>query len=111
MDFLADEGFSRAFHAFLTVFVIISSILTVFLLTLRPQYNPYKDRPPLSSEDDKGGKATVKWKPGRTVHVVVLGDIGRSPRMQYHAISIGKHGGRVFLFGYTGWLTSEINFS
>ncbi|KAI4601126.1 mannosyltransferase [Pestalotiopsis sp. 9143b] len=32
--------------------------------------------------------------------VLVLGDIGRSPRMQYHALSIAKHGGSVDLIGY-----------
>ncbi|KAJ0114531.1 hypothetical protein J7T55_004775 [Diaporthe amygdali] len=32
--------------------------------------------------------------------VLVLGDIGRSPRMQYHALSIAKHGGTVELIGY-----------
>ncbi|KAI4118068.1 MAG: hypothetical protein LQ345_001794 [Seirophora villosa] len=35
------------------------------------------------------------------VQVVVLGDIGRSPRIQYHALSIAKHGGSVDLIGYT----------
>lgn len=34
--------------------------------------------------------------------VLVLGDIGRSPRMQYHALSIAKHGGSVDLIGYNG---------
>ncbi|KAK6079683.1 glycosyl transferase group 1 [Seiridium cupressi] len=34
------------------------------------------------------------------VQVLVLGDIGRSPRMQYHALSIAKHGGTVDLIGY-----------
>ncbi|KAG9335918.1 hypothetical protein JZ751_003475 [Albula glossodonta] len=29
---------------------------------------------------------------GQSVCVLVLGDIGRSPRMQYHAISLSKHG-------------------
>ena len=32
--------------------------------------------------------------------VLVLGDIGRSPRMQYHALSLAKHGGHVDLIGY-----------
>lgn len=32
--------------------------------------------------------------------ILVLGDIGRSPRMQYHALSIVNHGGRVDLVGY-----------
>ena len=40
---------------------------------------------------------------GRTsVQIVVLGDLGRSPRMQYHASSILKHGGDVQLIGYQG---------
>ena len=41
-------------------------------------------------------------KPNVSVQVLVLGDIGRSPRMQYHALSIAKHGGRVDLIGYHG---------
>ena len=32
--------------------------------------------------------------------VIVLGDIGRSPRMQYHALSLAKHGCTVDLIGY-----------
>ncbi|KAH6632123.1 glycosyl transferases group 1-domain-containing protein [Chaetomium tenue] len=35
-----------------------------------------------------------------SVHILVLGDIGRSPRMTYHALSIAKHGGKVNLIGY-----------
>ena len=34
--------------------------------------------------------------------VVVLGDIGRSPRMQYHALSLSKVGYNVDLVGYSG---------
>ncbi|MCJ1390293.1 mannosyltransferase [Xylographa bjoerkii] len=34
--------------------------------------------------------------------ILVLGDIGRSPRIQYHAISMGKHGKTVDLVGYLG---------
>lgn len=34
--------------------------------------------------------------------VLVLGDIGRSPRMQYHALSIVKSGSKVDLVGYKG---------
>jgi len=41
-------------------------------------------------------------KPVTRVQVLVLGDIGRSPRMQYHALSIAKHGGQVDLIGYKG---------
>lgn len=41
-----------------------------------------------------------KLRTDTTVQVVVLGDIGRSPRMQYHALSIASHGGTVNLVGY-----------
>jgi hypothetical protein len=34
--------------------------------------------------------------------VVVLGDIGRSPRMQYHSLSLAKEGFNVELIGYRG---------
>lgn len=40
--------------------------------------------------------------PPATVQILVLGDIGHSPRMQYHAQSIAKHGGRVSIVGYLG---------
>lgn len=38
----------------------------------------------------------------KTVCVVVLGDIGRSPRMQYHALSFARAGYFVDLVGYSG---------
>lgn len=38
----------------------------------------------------------------QTVVVLVLGDIGRSPRMQYHALSLSKLGFKVQLVGYKG---------
>lgn len=34
------------------------------------------------------------------LQILVLGDIGMSPRMQYHALSVAKHGGLVDLIGY-----------
>lgn len=38
----------------------------------------------------------------RRVCVLVLGDVGRSPRMQYHALSLSKHGYAVTFVGYLG---------
>ena len=38
----------------------------------------------------------------KTVCVVVLGDIGRSPRMQYHSLSLVAAGYTVHLIGYGG---------
>ena len=43
-----------------------------------------------------------------SVQVVVLGDIGRSPRMQYHALSLAKYGGRVELVGYIGNCSTRV---
>lgn len=44
-----------------------------------------------------------KERRGRhSVQIVVLGDIGHSPRMQYHALSIAQHGGYVDLIGFAG---------
>ena len=38
----------------------------------------------------------------RSVAVLVLGDIGRSPRMMYHAESFAEHGFMTYLIGYGG---------
>ncbi|XP_027745375.1 chitobiosyldiphosphodolichol beta-mannosyltransferase [Empidonax traillii] len=45
------------------------------------------------------------WRRRRTggagrVCVAVLGDVGRSPRMQYHALALARHGREVALLGY-----------
>lgn len=38
----------------------------------------------------------------RTATVLVLGDIGRSPRMMYHAESLAKSGWDTYMVGYGG---------
>lgn len=43
-----------------------------------------------------------KFKSGKNVCVLVLGDIGRSPRMQYHAVSFAREGFTVDIVGYPG---------
>jgi beta-1,4-mannosyltransferase len=104
------DGSNRTYDVVLLLAVVLSTTLTVFLVTLPSIYDPYRDSPPVVIDEDgkelkleeKEGKKRSTWKAGRTVQVVVLGDIGRSPRMQYHAISIAKHGGRVYLIGYQG---------
>ncbi|PVH99072.1 glycosyltransferase family 33 protein [Periconia macrospinosa] len=107
--------FNAWFDTLLCVVLALSTLFTVFLLTLPRQYDPSKDKPHVykneqGEESDLPGKdatnrkktrnKTPSFKQGRTTQVVVLGDIGRSPRMQYHAISIAKHGGKVYLIGY-----------
>lgn len=39
----------------------------------------------------------------KSVCVVVVGDVGRSPRMQYHALSLAKEGFDVDVVGYSGF--------
>ncbi|KAH6659334.1 chitobiosyldiphosphodolichol beta-mannosyltransferase [Truncatella angustata] len=65
--------------------VAVGFVTSLVLLVLRP--SRHVKRSPGSPESVR-------------VHVLVLGDIGRSPRMQYHALSIAKHGGTVDLIGY-----------
>lgn len=38
----------------------------------------------------------------RSVAILVLGDVGRSPRMMYHAESFAKLGFDTYLIGYKG---------
>lgn len=78
----------------LGVAVLLSSFFTIFLVTLPTRYQSSEKRQDASTAGD--GNKDV------SVQIVVLGDIGRSPRMQYHAMSIGKHGGHVELIGFQG---------
>lgn len=43
------------------------------------------------------------------VCVIVLGDVGRSPRMQYHAVSLANSGYQVDLLGYEGKWVGGVN--
>lgn len=79
----------------LPLLVVVFTIISIFLLSL-----------PSTCRSD------VRFKkdgnPIRTrVQILVLGDIGRSPRIQYHALSIAKHGGLVDLIGYTSTTSSS----
>jgi beta-1,4-mannosyltransferase len=68
----------------LTGAVIGSTIFSAFLLCLPSRYV-------VTAETSK-----------KSVQILILGDIGRSPRMQYHALSIAKNGGAVQIIGYQG---------
>lgn len=43
---------------------------------------------------------STRSKGSKTVCIIVMGDLGHSPRMCYHAVSFSKHGYSVFLCGY-----------
>ncbi|TID22389.1 hypothetical protein E2P81_ATG11492 [Venturia nashicola] len=72
--------------------VLCSAALTIFLTTLPTRYLPHQQQAKEGVSEKNHNNVTVQ--------IVVLGDIGRSPRMQYHALSIAKHGGHVDLIGY-----------
>lgn len=100
----------------LTAAVLLSTAVTIFIFTLPSRYShfqPHEVREDEFTDDDKkdakrSGYAYFQQHEGdegilncdASVQVVVLGDIGRSPRMQYHALSIASHGGKVDLIGY-----------
>lgn len=69
----------------------ISTAVTLFILSLPSQY-----------ESKRRGSSDASTEPETTAQVLVLGDIGRSPRMQYHALSIARGGGQVDIIGYCG---------
>ena len=70
--------------------VIIFSITSIVLYSLPSQY----------------GGIIGKERSANRVQLLVLGDVGRSPRMQYHALSIARHEVQVDLIGY---LESDIH--
>jgi beta-1,4-mannosyltransferase len=102
--------------------VILSALTGLLLFCLPHAYSPPQStslRDQDFSDDQKknASKSGYAWfrkyqdAQGRlrlnvSVQVVVLGDIGRSPRMQYHALSLANHGAKVDIVGYTG---SEIH--
>ena len=45
------------------------------------------------------------------IQILVVGDIGRSPRMQYHALSVAKHGRKVDIVGYKGKQSKSFAFT
>ncbi|CAI7643736.1 unnamed protein product [Penicillium glandicola] len=85
----------------ISIVFCLSSALTVLILLLPSQYQPEQAEFPPISDDEERCKTSVQ--------ILVLGDIGRSPRMQYHALSIAKHGGEVVIIGYNDCLSVEVS--
>jgi len=56
----------------------------------------YLDRDRREAEEES------KVMNAKSVVIVVLGDIGRSPRMRFHALSLAKEGYLVHMIGYGG---------
>ncbi|KAM5362019.1 hypothetical protein ACJZ2D_012769 [Fusarium nematophilum] len=67
----------------------LSCIALVWLVRGLAIAIPTRYRPADKPEDDH-------------IQILVVGDVGRSPRMQYHALSVSKHGRNVDIVGYKG---------
>lgn len=50
----------------------------------------------------------ISHNKAKRIAVLVLGDIGRSPRMQNHAVSLAKAGWNVDLIGFKGTIECKI---
>ena len=88
---MIEDLISIAFYA--------STAITLLIFLLPSQYEPR------STSDTQQNELS---EPKARVQILVLGDIGRSPRMQYHALSIAKHAGQVDIIGYHGELWVDI---
>lgn len=83
--------------------VLLLGTLVIVLARFKPtQYDHIPDSPVSRDRPAKNGKASVQ--------ILVLGDIGHSPRMQNHALSIAKHGGHVSIIGYKCMLVLIIRY-
>ncbi|KAF7179260.1 hypothetical protein CNMCM7691_008192 [Aspergillus felis] len=78
-------------ESLISIAFYISTAVTLLLFLVPSRYNPRRfDR----------SKKDASNAPKTTTQILVLGDIGRSPRMQYHALSIARGGGQVDIIGY-----------
>ncbi|PWY64437.1 beta-1,4-mannosyltransferase [Aspergillus eucalypticola CBS 122712] len=73
----------------ISVVFYLSTALTIGILLLPSRH----ESKPVTSQNAAN-------EPKTTVQILVLGDIGRSPRMQYHALSVARNGGQVDIIGY-----------
>jgi beta-1,4-mannosyltransferase len=79
------------------VSVIAGGLSCIFLVWLIRGFAiliPTRYQPSQNPEDDH-------------IQILVVGDVGRSPRMQYHALSVAKHGRNVDIVGYKGIIPSS----
>lgn len=89
------DSLMSALEEWLPLLVLFSTVISLCMFLLPSQYR-------------NESKAPVRDGKGRPrFQILVLGDIGRSPRMQYHALSIARHGGLVDLIGFQGRVQSR----
>lgn len=94
-----------AYPAFLTAFLLILALLAVFYASDSDvRWLAVSLAAPATLLLPLWGRRLRRRDDGthRRVCVLVLGDIGRSPRMRYHALSLSKHGYHVTFVGFLG---------
>lgn len=93
-----DSKLCTMIDSLISILFWLSSALTLVILLLPSQYGSDSSQ----KKDCTAAGQDAPSQPKTSVQILVLGDIGRSPRMQYHALSIAKRGGRVDIIGYQG---------
>jgi hypothetical protein len=94
----APADISRTHYATYNFAAVI--VLSVFLYGLYLSMK-YLNAAQAGAEPQESSTSKPRAKPGR-VAVLVLGDVGRSPRMQNHAVSFAKADWQVDLIGFRG---------
>ncbi|KAI9823845.1 MAG: mannosyltransferase [Phylliscum demangeonii] len=81
--------------------VVLSTLITLVMLALPTRYKENSSEAAKRKHDGNTHRARLQQEPFKaSIQVLVLGDIGRSPRMQYHAKSIAEAGNHVEIIGY-----------
>jgi len=97
MKSVAQQLWSTCRSPYNLAIIIIILILCYWLLLSKRDSN--NSRPAVGTTDDSTSKQGAITK---RATVLVLGDVGRSPRMQNHAVSFAKAGWQVDLVGFKG---------
>ena len=84
-----------AMPSWIVLFVGLGCLLFFFFVLFMLPDDAY-------GEEDVRVYSEERIRARNRTHVLVLGDIGRSPRMQNHALSLAKKNIAVDLIGYTG---------
>lgn len=87
----------------LSVFAVrYAYVLLAWLARTARRLVPTRYTPPPARAATTEGDDNSQDEHHDHIQILVVGDIGRSPRMQYHGISLASHGCYVDLIGYKG---------
>jgi beta-1,4-mannosyltransferase len=88
------------FNYDLTPFLALSTLITLLMIIFPTRYDPSQITKPKAVAPASISNTASRNRQDVSVQVVVLGDIGHSPRMVNHVRSIVSRGGTVQFVGY-----------